>query len=240
MNIHHVRAACCALFVLYAGCVGAQASNGWWAAQQQADGGAGEAKSAAPVAAVERQAAVAEQPVTAAEVPPVQQAAPAVADVPLASATFDCVEVARFVVNDGLISSKEEARAATIPEARLSDIQRSVAGNIPEKIAGMRAALADGQVGCPDPQRTVLLTGRIIDFKKGNQALRYFVGFGAGAQKFSVMARAVRKSDGALLAEEDVTDRKVGGWIGGQADKGLDDFGEKVAMFVKRALPVVR
>jgi hypothetical protein len=54
------------------------------------------------------------------------------------------------------------------------------------------------------------------------------------------MARAVRKSDGALLAEEDVTDRKVGGWIGGDADKGLDDFGEKVATFVKRALPATR
>lgn len=159
---------------------------------------------------------------------------------PLSAAVFDCVEVALFEINQGLISSKQEARAAMIPVEKLADIQRSVAGNIPGKMPGMRAALVGGGVGCPDPQRTILLTGHIIDFKKGNQALRYFVGFGAGAQKFSVTARAVRKSDGALLAEGDVTDRKVGGWVGGNDDKGLDDFGEKVAMFLKRSLPSSR
>ena len=50
-----------------------------------------------------------------------------------------------------------------IPAERLAEIQRSVAGNIPGKIAGMRAALAGATTGCPDPQRTVLLTGRIVD-----------------------------------------------------------------------------
>ncbi len=231
-----MRAVCCAFLMLCGGGVAAQSDaqsgDGWWA-QNRADGGPEAGAQTSPASAMD----------TASSAPaPTDSAAPAtqVASVPLLASVFDCVEVARFEVNQGLISSKQEARAAMIPAEKLADIQRSVAGNIPEKIPGMRAALEGGGVGCPDPQRTILLTGHIIDFKKGNQALRYFVGFGAGAQKFSVTARAVRKSDGALLAEGDVTDRKVGGWVGGNDDKGLDDFGEKVAMFLKRSLPSAR
>ncbi len=232
-----MRAACCAFLMLCGGGAaaqsGAQSSGGWWA-QNRADGGA-ETGAQAPAASSTDASSPAPAPTDGAA--PATQAAPAV---PLSAAVFDCVEVARFEVNQGLISSKQEARAAMIPAEKLADIQRSVAGNIPEKIPGMRAALEGGGVACPDPQRTISLTGHIIDFKKGNQALRYFVGFGAGAQKFSVTARAVRKSDGALLAEGDVTDRKVGGWVGGNDDKGLDDFGEKVALFLKRSLPASR
>lgn len=235
------RGLCCVL-VLCSGMALAQSNSGWWSQNRSGDAAATEpATAASPANEVPAvpPPVTHEQPVPA-PLPtplPTPVASPAL---PLSQTRFDCVEVARFEVNDGLITSKEDARAAMIPAERLAEIQRSVAGNIPGKIAGMRAALAGATTGCPDPQRTVLLTGRIVDFKKGNQALRYFVGFGAGAQKFSVMARAVRKSDGALLAEEDVTDRKVGGWIGGDADKGLDDFGEKVATFVKRALPATR
>jgi len=230
-----MRAACCAFLMLCSGGAaaqsGAQSDGGWWA-QKRADGGVEAGAQTAPASSAD-----ASPPAPA----PMDSAAPAtLASVPLSAAVFDCVEVARFEVNQGLISSKQEARAAMIPAEKLADIQRSVAGNIPEKIPGMRAALEGGGADCPDPQRTISLTGHIIDFKKGNQALRYFVGFGAGAQKFSVTARAVRKSDGALLAEGDVTDRKVGGWVGGNDDKGLDDFGEKVAMFLKRSLPSSR
>ena len=81
-----------------------------------------------------------------------------------------------------------------------------------------------------------MLGGRVADYKEGNQALRYLVGFGAGAQKFSVEVWLARKSDGAQVARGMVVDRKVGGWVGGQADKGLDDFAEKVAGFVKESV----
>ena len=227
-----VRAIFCTLVMTCSGGAMAQSSGGWWE-QNRTD---------SPPAA-DTPAITAMEPVPAASESLSRAEAaqvPAVAPVPLSAVVFNCVEVARFEVNHGLISSKQDVRAATIPSEKLAEIQRSVAGNIPEKIPGMRAALVGAGPGCPDPQHTISLTGHLVDFKKGNQALRYFVGFGAGAQKFSVMARAVRKSDGALLAEGEVTDRKVGGWIGGDADKGMDDFGEKVAGFLKRSLPAAK
>lgn len=169
---------------------------------------------------------------------PVIQEAPATAPAVVPTgAGFDCVEVKRFEAGNGFISSKEQARAAEIPEEKLSSIQRRVAGQIPEKLRGFKSTLVmERAPECPDPQRALVLSGQIVDFKEGNQALRYWVGFGAGAQKFSVLLQARRKSDGALVAEGEVTDRKVGGLIGGQAGKGEEDFAEKVAGFLKQAL----
>ena len=156
---------------------------------------------------------------------------------PVSEKDFDCVEVKRFEVGSGFITSKQDARAATIPAEKLGSMQRAVAGQIPEKIRSYRSTLvAEGSPQCPDPARTLVLSGRITDFKAGNQALRYWVGFGAGAQKFGVLVRATRKSDGALVGEGEVVDRKVGGWVGGQAEKGLEDFAEKVAGFLKESL----
>jgi hypothetical protein len=156
---------------------------------------------------------------------------------PVSEKDFDCVEVKRFEVGSGFIASKQDARAATIPAEKLGSMQRAVAGQIPEKIRGYLSTLvAEGSPQCPDPARALVLSGRITDFKAGNQALRYWVGFGAGAQKFGVLVRATRKSDGALVGEGEVIDRKVGGWVGGQAEKGLEDFAEKVAGFLKESL----
>lgn len=170
-----------------------------------------------------------------AEAPPAGPAAVQVAAGGLAG--FDCVEVRQFEAPTGLIGSKEDARASMVPVARLQDIQRRVAGHIPEKARGFRSTLVqDGWPPCPEPGRALVLGGRIADYKPGSQALRYWVGFGAGAQKFAVEAWLMRKTDGAEVARAEVVDRKVGGWIGGQDDKGLDDFAEKVAGFVRDAL----
>lgn len=156
---------------------------------------------------------------------------------PVIMKDFDCVEVKRFEVGSGFITSKQDARAATIPAEKLGSMQREIAGQIPEKIRGFKSTLvAEGSPQCPDATRALVLSGRVTDFKEGNQALRYLVGFGAGAQKFGVLVRATRKSDGALVGEGEVVDRKVGGWVGGQAEKGLEDFAEKVATFLKGSL----
>ena len=197
---------------------------GWW----------DQAKAGAPAAAQQSDGAgVAEDPAALPE--------PSGAVVPLDRATlayFECVEVRRFeTTSGGFIASKEEARAATIPAGRLLEIQRSVAGQVPEKARGLRSTLVgEGWPACPDPARALVLGGRLVDYKAGNQALRYFVGFGAGAQKFAVDVWLARKSDGSLVAREEVVDRKVGGWIGGQDEKGLEDFAEKVAGFVRDSL----
>lgn len=210
-----------------------QGESKWWA-----ETGRSEAVSAEPAAAASQEAVAPRTPA-----PPPAAAIGGETPVqtllagPVSEKDFDCVEVKRFETGSGFITSKEDARAATIPAEKLGSMQRAVAGQVPEKIRGYLSTLvAEGSPPCPDPARALVLSGRITDFKAGNQALRYWVGFGAGAQKFGVWVRATRKSDGALVGEGEVIDRKVGGWVGGQAEKGLEDFAEKVAGFLKESL----
>lgn len=209
---------------------GQRTESKWWAQTQDSQKAA---------AATTTDAAVATDQVSPAPMPvaSVEKTAPVQLAGPVGTKDFDCVEVMRFQVGSGFITSKQDARAATIPAESLGSMQREIAGQIPEKIRGFRSTLAaEGSPQCPDPARALVISGRITDFKEGNQALRYLVGFGAGAQKFGALVRATRKSDGALIGEGEVVDRKIGGWVGGQAEKGLEDFAEKVAVFLKRSL----
>ena len=208
-------------------CAQQSGQGGWWDQAKST----GQAQDVHPAAADTGQASAAAAPEPSIPVPPAG---------PFDAATlagFDCVEVRRFEIGGGFIGTKEDARAATIPAAHLQNIQRRVAGYVPEKARGLKSTLvSEGWPACPEPSRALVLGGRITDYKEGNQALRYLVGFGAGAQKFSVEVWLARKSDGALVARDAVVDRKVCGWIGGQADKGMDDFAEKVAGFVRDSL----
>ena len=76
---------------------------------------------------------------------------------------------------------------------------------------------------------------KVKNVRKGNKALRYLVGFGAGAQKVQVMV-SLSSGDGKLVAEGEIIDRKFAGLIGGSEQKGIKDFAEKVVAFVKQSL----
>lgn len=151
------------------------------------------------------------------------------------SAQFDCVELELFTVDKENIADREDARAAMIPPEKLTELRDYIAVEIPLEMPGVKTRLAPDQ-HCEDATRGLVFGGRITDYKKGSQAARYFVGFGAGKQKFAVHATLRRKSDGSLIAEGEIVDRKIGGLIGGSKDKGKQDFGEKAADFIHSSL----
>lgn len=151
------------------------------------------------------------------------------------SSQFDCIELESFIVQKDDIAERADARAAMIPPDKLAELRDYIALEIPLEIAGMKTRLAPEQ-RCDDDSRSLVLGGRVTDYKKGSQAARYFVGLGAGKQKFEVDAVLKRKSDGSVIAQDIVVDPKIGGLIGGSKDKGKQDFAEKVADFIHGAL----
>ena len=151
-----------------------------------------------------------------------------------ANAAIECIEVEAFTVNKEEIASKEDARAASIPEPRLERIQTLVIEQINTKTKKIKAVNSSTDQ-CPTVETTAVLSGKVTDFKKGNKALRYLVGFGAGAQKVEIMTY-LKMKNGTVVAEKDISDRKSGGFLGGSDDKGLKDFAEKVLAFVKKSL----
>lgn len=152
-----------------------------------------------------------------------------------ANAQFDCVEVELFKVDRSEIASKKDKRAAMIPRKALATLQESIVLEIPLSIPGVSGMYAIEE-SCPNPETAVVVGGTISDYKKGSKALRIWVGLGAGAQKFAVEASVRTKSSNEVLATDEIVDRKVAGLFGGEDEKGVDDFSEKVAGFVRKAI----
>jgi hypothetical protein len=151
------------------------------------------------------------------------------------SSQFDCIELELFAVDKDDISVKADARASMIPPEELTELRVYIASEIPLQMPGMKTRLAPEE-RCEDDSRSLVFGGRVIDYKKGSQVARYMVGFGAGKQKFEADAVVKRKSDGSVITQGTVVDRKIGGLIGGSKDKGKQDFAEKVADFIHSGL----
>lgn len=190
-------------------------------------------------------AQVTTQPATAAGAAPIAEAAPVAEVAPATEATpaaapaanlpIDCVEVELFKVSDDDKVEGQTDRAAAIPPRNLELIRDFVVKHLPREAGGIAAVVA-GANACPNPASAATLRGDILDFRKGNMALRYFVGFGAGSQKVRVRLILDRKNDGSRLVQTEVADTKWAGAFGGTNTKGLDDFGEKAAEAAARAL----
>lgn len=151
------------------------------------------------------------------------------------AAAYDCVEVELFKVDRADIRDKQDKRAATIPRAALATLQQAIVLEIPLSVPGARGMYANEEA-CPDPATAVVVGGTVSDYKKGSKALRYWVGMGAGAQKFAVEAWVRPKTSDQVIATDEIIDRKVAGLLGGEDDKGVDDFSEKVARFIGTAM----
>jgi hypothetical protein len=159
--------------------------------------------------------------------------ATAPAAVPAASGSIDCIEVKLFAVAEEKVDGQTD-RAEKIPARNLELIQAGVVKHLPKEARGV-TAIAAGSSTCPNPATAATLGGDILDFRKGNMALRYLVGFGAGSQKVRVRL-TLSRSDGAQIAQSEIADTKWGGAFGGTNTKGLDDFAEKAAEAAAKAL----
>jgi hypothetical protein len=149
-------------------------------------------------------------------------------------AAVNCIEVQAFAVNRDNVTNKDEARAASIPEPRLMQIQIQVAKEIAKEFPKVKV-VKTGEDKCEATADSVIVSGQLADFKKGNRGLRYIsMGIG-GAQKLEVAAK-LTGGDGKVIAEKEVSDRKGGGIMGGSDKKGIQDFAEKIADFVKISL----
>lgn len=150
------------------------------------------------------------------------------------SANIDCVEVNLFKVSEEKVEGQTD-RAEKIPERNLEIIRDHLVKRLPKHAKNV-TSIAAGTGACPNPSTAAVLAGDILDFRKGNMALRYFVGFGAGSQKVRVRLTLSGKTDGAVLAQQEIADTKWAGAFGGTNTKGLEDFAEKAAKAAGDAL----
>jgi hypothetical protein len=155
------------------------------------------------------------------------------------SAAPNILFIERFSTDTSLLEGGRKAeRIEDIPESKLVQIQEVLWQEIKHaKIfrevrilkPGEKPLLEEGQSGW-------VLGGQFLDYKKGNQVARYMIGMGAGKQKVEVMIDIRDAKTGVTVRKERIVDRKVGGWFGGDAEKGLRDFSERVIELINKAI----
>jgi hypothetical protein len=99
------------------------------------------------------------------------------------------------------------------------------------RAAGIFAKVVDASVSSEMPQgvRTLQLEGDMPKLTEGNQALRYFVGFGAGAAKAQIETRLI--DTGSRRVEMITADRRAAGMglFGGDGRQFVTDSMEQMA-----------
>lgn len=89
---------------------------------------------------------------------------------------------------------------------------------------------AQTEVGLP----TLQLVGTVTEYKKGSQAKRYLVGFGAGKTKIKAHVKFIDRATGNIVLEKDVDGKVVFGLFGGQSKTSLRDVGKEIAEVSKK------
>lgn len=107
--------------------------------------------------------------------------------------TYPVIVVLPFKVEQGEIKDAEDARLA-------KDMSAYVHAQLLRKLqaAGIFTKVLDATTTAAPEGKILQLQGEITRLTEGSQAMRYFVGFGAGAAKAQVEARVVDASSGQI------------------------------------------
>lgn len=133
---------------------------------------------------------------------------------------YEAVQVMRFTVEPG--SDLPQDYFATMMEELITQLN---------KTHRFHQVLREGETPA-EPAQTLQLTGTVTRFNKGNRAVRYIVGFGAGKTKIVAHVKFVDSATGAVQLEKNVDGKVWIGFMGGEsmgATKGLAKDVAKVA-----------
>ncbi len=100
------------------------------------------------------------------------------------------------------------------------------------KVKGMKQVLREGEP-LPAAEPVLLVTGTITKYKKGNQATRYLVGFGAGATVIGAHIKCYDAATKELLLERDVDGKVIMGIIGGKSEGANNGLAKEIAKNIK-------
>ncbi len=79
------------------------------------------------------------------------------------------------------------------------------------------------------PQPCVKLVGEVTEYKAGNQAMRYMVGFGAGKTKIVAHVKFIDPNTNQVVFEKDVDGKVIMGLLGGTSGGATRGLAKEVA-----------
>lgn len=97
-----------------------------------------------------------------------------------------------------------------------------------------KEVLREGETPATADAATLKLDGTVIHYDKGNRAMRYIVGFGAGKTKVVAHIKITDKSTGELIFEDDVDGKVIMGGMGGDSLGATEGLAKEVAKKIKK------
>jgi hypothetical protein len=116
---------------------------------------------------------------------------------PIPKGRYEQIEVGRFEVEDGI----------DFPPAFMDSINDEIIARL-QGTKKFKRVVREGEGEPADGVPAIKLAGRIVSYKPGSRALRYFVGLGAGMTRIVARVQCVDRATGVILYEDDM-DGKV-------------------------------
>ena len=137
---------------------------------------------------------------------------------------YQSIEVTRFEVAPGV----------EFPESYLVTMTGELAAQLTEK-KKFRHVLRQGETaGDGSSGPTLRVTGTVTEFQKGNRAVRYVVGFGAGKTKLKAHVKFIDAATGDVVWEKDVDGKVIIGLFGGESVGATRGLAKEVAKVTKQ------
>jgi hypothetical protein len=134
---------------------------------------------------------------------------------------YQQIEITKFEVKEGV----------EFPPDYLADLTNELAAQLRET-EKFRQVSREGEAPAEANAPALKLSGTVTEFKAGNRAVRYMVGFGAGRTKVKAHVKFTDRATGEVLYEGDVDGKVIMGVFGGDsrgATRGLAKEVAKVA-----------
>jgi hypothetical protein len=107
--------------------------------------------------------------------------------------------------------------------------------DVAAEISGMVRDQLDSRGIFPGGGRTLIISGCLIGFDPGSQALRYWVGFGAGSGEM-VVDTTFSDSAGGTIARGNSRGSVSGGWFGGSTSSASKRVAKAIVGFIETNL----
>jgi hypothetical protein len=134
------------------------------------------------------------------------------------------IQVTTFTLKGGL----------DVPQEYLTALMGDIVGQL-IKTGKFAQVLRDNDKPADADRPSIKLTGLVIGYEKGNRAVRYMVGFGAGRSRVKAHVK-VENSTGSVLAEKDVSGTVWIGLFGGDSAGASEGLAKHVANLAQSAL----
>ncbi len=148
----------------------------------------------------------------------------AVAEEKTVKGKYQAIEVTRFDIKPGVEKFSPDW-LVTMNEETIKQLQET---------GKFKEVLREGEKPSDANAPTLKLIGTVIEYKPGNRAARYMVGFGAGKTKVKAHVKILDKATNEVLFEDDVDGKVIMGVIGGESIGATRGLAKEVASKTKK------